>query len=49
MAKPKNPQSPPPPPKPDPDMLGSGLAAQAAETITARRKALDAAIKAAGG
>ena len=49
MAKPKNPQSTPPPPKPDPGMLGSGMAAKAAETITERRKTLDAAIKANGG
>jgi hypothetical protein len=45
------PRKPPPkaPPPPDPSILGSGMAAQAGETITARRKALDAAIKAAGG
>ena len=46
MAKSKTPKAPPPPP---PSVLGSGMAAKAAETITERRKQLDAAIKAAGG
>jgi hypothetical protein len=37
------------PQKPDPNMLGSGMAAQAGLAIRDRKKQLDDQIKAAGG